>query len=123
MFSSPGGNDALQSLPYDQAIDNVNDIIDIIQEVNPSVTIVIEKLAPARSDFMVGALASYFTQMQSDVEAIAIQQTTSSSSVIAVDMADGFIDEYLADPVHYNEAGAKFIAERYFTELESILGN
>ena len=123
LFSSPGGNDALQNLPYDNAIENVNAIIDIIQDINPNATIVIEKLAPARSDLMTGALAEYFDKMQEDVEIIAAEQSTTTSAVITVDMVNGFVDEYLADPVHYNEEGAKFIADRYFEILSDILQN
>ncbi|MEO0725477.1 MAG: hypothetical protein AAFZ63_13110 [Bacteroidota bacterium] len=33
----------------------------------------------------------------------------------------GFTDDFLADEVHYNEAGAAFIAERYYEVLEDIL--
>lgn len=47
--------------------------------------------------------------------------TDDSSQVIAVDMFTGFTDSLLADEVHYNEAGADFIASRYYTLLENIL--
>ena len=36
-------------------------------------------------------------------------------------MYTGFNDSLLADDVHYNEDGAKFIAERYFDVLVNIL--
>lgn len=55
--------------------------------------------------------------MQSDVVTIAENQTTSTSAVIAVDMFTAFSDSLLADDVHYNEAGAVFIAERYLSAL------
>ena len=121
LFSSPGGNDALENLSYDNAISNINDIIDIIQSVNPNVTIIIEQLAPARSDLMTGELATYFEQMQQDVVTIAANQTTESSQVLTVDMATGFKDSFLADDVHYNEAGASFIADRYYDLLVNVL--
>ncbi|MEM8585363.1 MAG: GDSL-type esterase/lipase family protein [Bacteroidota bacterium] len=121
LFSSPGGNDALQGLSYDEAISNVNEIIDLIQSANPDVTIIIEQLAPGRSDIMTDELATYFDQIQSDVVEIATQQSTARSPVIAVDMATGFTDALLADAVHYNEAGAAFIADRYFAVLEDVL--
>lgn len=44
-----------------------------------------------------------------------------SSQVMAIDMFTGFTDDFLADDVHYNEAGAEFIATRYYQVLESIL--
>lgn len=121
LFSSPGGNDALQNLPYEEAISNVNAIIDVLQAVNPNVTIIIEQLAPARSDLMTATLGNYFDQMQQDVLTIATAQSTTSSQVLPVDMATGFNDSYLADDVHYNEAGAIFIADQYYEVLVNVL--
>jgi len=43
LFSTPGGNDALENLPYDQTIENINGIIDELQETNPNVIIFIEQ--------------------------------------------------------------------------------
>ena len=121
LFSSPGGNDALQGLSYDQAIQNVNDIIDVIQANNPDVTILIEQMAPGRSDIMTGELEAFFDRMQQDVLNVATEQSTSTSRVIAVDMYTGFNDGLLADLVHYNEEGAEFIANRYYDVLQEIL--
>ncbi len=117
LFSSPGGNDALQNLDYGQTINNINAIIDIIQEANPNVVIIIEQPAPGQSGIMTGDLLNYFTQIQRDVLSIASDQTNATSTVTAVDMYTGFSDSLLADAVHYNEAGAVFIAERYVTVL------
>ena len=121
LFSSPGGNDALQGLSYDAAITNINTIIDAIQASNANVIIVIEQLAPARSDIMTQELNGYFNQITQDLVTIANEQTTATSQVLLVDMATGFNDSFLADPVHYNEAGAQFIAERYYDLLKDIL--
>ena len=121
LFSSPGGNDALEGLPYEEAVDNINEIIDIIQAQNPNVTIIIEQMAPGRSDIMTSDLTSFFDQMQQEVLSIATNQSTSTSQVIAVDMFTGFSDSFLADDVHYNAAGAEFIANRYYDVLENIL--
>jgi len=121
LFSSPGGNDALIGLPYDDIVSNVNAIIDTIQAVNPNVIIIIEQLAPARSDLMTPELTTYFEQMQEDVITMANDQTTSTSMVISVDMFSGFSDSFLADDVHYNEAGAIYIAEQYYNTLVNVL--
>tara|TARA_B100000963_G_scaffold206710_1_gene180046 strand:+ start:2718 stop:3449 length:732 start_codon:yes stop_codon:yes gene_type:complete len=121
LFSSPAGNDALEGLSYTQAITNVNGIIDIIQEFNPNATIIIEQMAPARSDIMTSELTNFLEQIKKDVVTIAESKTTSKSEVIAVDMYSGFNDSLLADDVHYNQDGAKFIAERYFDLLVSLL--
>ena len=121
LFSSPGGNDGLQGLSYNQAINNINQIIDAIQAANPNVTIIIEQMAPAQSASMTGELALFFEQIQQDVVTIATEQTTSTSAVLTVDMASGFGDSLLADDVHYNEAGARFIADRYYSVLTGVL--
>lgn len=121
LFSSPGGNDALTNASYSDAITNINEIIDILQANNPNVTILIEQMAPARSDAMTAELSSFLNQLRDEVAQIASNQTTSTSSVIAIDMETGFTDSLLADEVHYNEAGAVFIADRYYAALSTIL--
>lgn len=121
LLSSPGGNDALEGLPYSQAVSNINNIIDVLQADNPSVKIILEQMAPARSDIMTTELTEFFTQMQQEVINIAVNKTTTSSTVISVDMFTGFSDVLLADDVHYNESGAVFIANRYYTVLLNIL--
>lgn len=121
LFSSPGGNDALEGLPYEDAVQNINDIIDILQADNPNVTIFIEQMAPGRSDIMTSQLTDYFEQLQQEVLNIASDQSTTTSQVIAIDMFTGFNDSMLADEVHYNEAGADFIATRYYNVLQNVL--
>ncbi|MEM6686349.1 MAG: GDSL-type esterase/lipase family protein [Bacteroidota bacterium] len=121
LFSSPGGNDALLNLPYDQAIANINGIIDVLQASNPNVTIVMEQMAPGLSSIMTQELTAYFTNLQQDAVTIAAQQSTTTSRVIVVDMFTGFSDALLADTVHYNEAGAEFIATRYYNVLVNLL--
>lgn len=121
LFSSPGGNDILESLDYNQTVLNINAIIDVLQTNNPNVTIVIEQLAQGRSDFMTPEYITAFNQIRQDVVTIASEKSTTLSQVITVDMFTGFTDDLLADDVHYNEAGADFIATRYYSELENIL--
>jgi lysophospholipase L1-like esterase len=121
LFSSPGGNDALEELPYENAVQNINEIIDILQANNPNITIIIEQMAPGRSDIMTPELTDYFEQLQQEVLSIASDQSTATSQVITVDMFTDFNDNLLADDVHYNQAGAEFIATRYYNKLENIL--
>lgn len=121
LFSSPGGNDILNSHDYSQTLSNVNSIIDVLQADNPNVTILIEQPAQGRSDFMTPEYTDAFDQMRRDVLGISADQTTEASQVIAVDMFTGFDDRYLADEVHYNEAGADFIATRYYDVLVNVL--
>lgn len=121
LFSSPAGNDLLDGQDYNQALANINAIIDRIQEHNPAVTIVIERMAPAHSSFMTPALTQTINQLHSDILDLSSAQSTATSRVIAVDMFTGFGDNFLADNVHYNAAGAGFIAAKYYDVLVDVL--
>lgn len=120
LFSSPGGNDGLQNLSFDQAVQNVNATIDLLQKNNPNVTIIIEKMAPPHSSAS-ATIAAYLSRMNTEVSKIATAKTTTTSKVMTVDMFTGFTDAMLADQVHYNETGAGFIANRYYEVLKSIV--
>jgi lysophospholipase L1-like esterase len=121
LFSSPGGNDAINGVPIENILQNVNLIIDEIQMHNPNITILIEKMAPAKSSYMTENLTEIFEQMKVEVDEFARIKTTATSKVIAVDMFTGFTDAYLADILHYNTDGARFIADRYYESLVPYL--
>ena len=121
LLSSPGGNDILDGLPYENIIKNINDIIDLFQDRNPEIVILIEQLAPGKTSFMTPELTAIFDQAVLDVEMIVQEQSNDNSQVIPVNMYDGFQDRYLSDDIHYNEEGAKFIAQRYYEVLQTVL--
>tara|TARA_Y100001934_G_scaffold282813_1_gene398550 strand:+ start:2325 stop:3050 length:726 start_codon:yes stop_codon:yes gene_type:complete len=121
IFSTPGGNDALLNLPYSNTISYINSIIDIIQESNSDCEIIVEIPAPGHSEIMQGTLAEYFENLKTDLILIAETQTTEKSDVLTVNMHQGFTDEMLADKVHYNGIGAKFIAEKHYEVLKEII--
>ena len=121
LFSSPGGNDALEQLSYSEAVSNINSIIDVIQSSNPNCIIIIEQMAPGHSEIMTTELTNFWNQIQQEVLDIAENKTTVNSQVVTIDMFTGFGDNFLADDVHYNEDGAEFIADRYYKILENLL--
>lgn len=122
LFSSPGGNDMLQGLPYDDAASNIYSVIEQLRVANPNVVILIEKMAPGRAElFESGELANYYEQLHTLVDTIVSEQSTESSPIIPVDMYSDFREDYLADDVHYNEEGADFIASRYYEVLVDVL--
>ncbi|PRX57595.1 lysophospholipase L1-like esterase [Flagellimonas meridianipacifica] len=121
LFSSPGGNDDLTSITYEGVLENINAIVDAIQAINPNATIIIEQAAPPMTSEQTPEFLAIYNQIIEDVVTIAESQSTSTSKVLTVDMATGFTDAMLADDVHYNEAGAQFIANRYFEILQTIL--
>ena len=78
-------------------------------------------MTPGHSNMMTPELTSFIEQLHEDIITICSQQSTSSSSIIAVDTYTGFNNSYLADDVHYNQAEADFIARRYYSVLDTIL--
>jgi lysophospholipase L1-like esterase len=120
LFSSPGGNDALDFLPYEDAVDNIVAIVQKLQVYNPNVTVVIEEMAPGNAIAML-VLGDYFTRIQNDMDSLVDYLNTPTSNVVSIDMATGFDDDLLADPVHYNQQGASFISARYYDLLISLM--
>ena len=115
-----GGNDLLNGTNDPQtAIDNIHLIIDAIQNVQPNVTIFIEKIAPGNNEIMAPEFQLKIDEFNQLIAALAPIQTNANSNVIAVDMYTGFTENLLADDVHYNQEGALFIAERYFNAISS----
>ena len=114
-----GGNDILDGLSYESAIENINGDIDIFQNHNPEIVILIEQLAPGKMSFMTPELTAIFEQAVLDVYKVAQEQTNEGhSDCINV---FGFPLFYLYDDIHYNEQGAEFIAQRYYEVLETVL--
>jgi lysophospholipase L1-like esterase len=120
-----GGNDLLDRgaayLP--QVITNLHAIIDQLQAANPQVTILIEQIAPGRADIMTTSVTSTFNDFNSQIPEIASSQSTDASAVVAVDMATDWQESYLADEVHYNVAGAKVVADRYYAAMTPYLAS
>ena len=119
LFSSPGGNDALDGFSYESIMVNVVDIVEGLQEFNPEVTIIIEKMAPGHSAVMMGNLAVFHARLLNELDSIASALSTSTSQVLTIDMATGFTDDMLADPIHYNQDGATFIAKQILRRTNS----
>ena len=118
-----GGNDLADgNRTVTATIADLNQIIDYLQSQNPNVIIFLEQIAPGRTDFMNEQPNFWdtFYAYNAEVANVATQQTSGSSQVIAVDMAENWSDAYMADDVHYNAAGAKVVAERYFAAMDVI---
>lgn len=118
-----GGNDLLANDVPDDVINNINQIIDVLQTDNPNVTIFLEMIAPARSDAMSTEFTNGLTEFNSQITTVVSNQSNENSKVIAVDMNSNWMDEYMADDVHYNEAGAKVVADRYFAAINAELSS
>ena len=81
-------------------------------------------MAPTHSDMLNSDsdLSEFLSRMQATVPTIASDQTTASSQVLVVDVTTDFTDAYLVeDQVHYNDAGASFVADMHYAVLENVL--
>ena len=118
-----GGNDLLGQSPLEEVISNLYEIIAILQQKNPEVIILLEQIAPARSDLMNSDFEILLNQFhQSLIDIQEAHQSDSLSPILLVDLFTGWNDGYLADEVHYNEGGSKVVAERYYTILSEQFG-
>jgi len=120
-----GGNDLLNgNLTVPEIIANINTIIDRLQNSNPRVMIFLEKIAPSHTDLHTDELFVKYVEFNKHIPLVANQQSGPMSKVVVVNMAIDWGDHYLADLVHYNQAGAKEVARRYFgaiiTTIEEI---
>ena len=117
---SIGGNDLLDGgNPPSEPISNIVELVGILQTHNSNITIFLEKIAPANNETMTSSLTNKLNDFNSQIVSIANSLTSNTSKVIALDMNTNFNESYLADDVHYNEAGAKFIADIYFNGIQS----
>lgn len=112
-----GGNDLLQEMSVDKAVKNLNNIIDELQSCNPFVVIFLEQIAPATTEFMTPEFIATLTDFNSRIPAIVNSQTDGSSHVVLVNMEENWSDDYMADDVHYNQAGAEVVANRYIQAI------
>jgi lysophospholipase L1-like esterase len=116
---SIGGNDLLDGgNPPSEPISNISQLINELQNYNYDITIFIEQIAPASSSIMTNELTQTINDFNSQIVTLANSSTNNNSNVIALDMYSDFNESYLADDVHYNELGAKFIADVYFGGIQ-----
>ena len=116
-----GGNDLVHNVPVPTAIENINQTIDLLQNSNSNITIFIERIAPGRSNIMTPENIAVYLEFNDSISTLADSQTTDNSRVIAVDMSVDWTDDYMADNLHYNELGAKEVADRYYEAIETAL--
>ncbi len=115
-----GGNDLLDGGATDATpvVSRVGEIIGELRRLNPNMVIFVEQIAPGMSSIMTTELTNVFNDFNNQVGVLADSLNSTASPVIKIDMAAGWTDSYLADDVHYNDAGAKIIADRYYLAIQ-----
>ncbi len=116
-----GGNDLVTNRSVTSTIENINQTIDLLQNSNSSITVFIERIAPARSNVMTPENLVIYNSFNSSITALAKEQSSKTSKIIAIDMAANWTDDYMADNLHYNDLGAKEVANRYYDAIEENL--
>lgn len=116
-----GGNDLLSDVQPEVVIENIQEIIALLQAAHDSVTILVEQIAPGKSSLFTPSLQEIFDEFNKEVASLPATYSTSQSKVIVVDMATGWQEDWLADEVHYNEKGAKVVADTYFEALRNYV--
>jgi len=116
-----GGNDLIGGATAAQTLDNIGLLINALRDNNDSISIFLEQIAPGMSEFMTPELQERFLQYNAGIKELGDQKNTSISPIVVVDMAIDWQDAYMADEVHYNEAGAKVVADRYWEVMQRVL--
>ena len=98
-----------------KTVTNIKAIIDELRIKNPKVVVFVAKLITS------------WKPINAKVNQIVLDKSTTTSPVIAVDMATGFINDpkdakaMTFDWVHPNESGQKFMAIRWFKAIQKQL--
>lgn len=115
-----GGNDLLGGDDPQTVIDNIALIIDEIQNRFPNIIIFLEQIAPGNNETMTNDISLKLSEFNDLIYQTATAYSNQNTSVIAVDMNTNFTVNLLADDVHYNQDGAVFIAEQYFSSISTV---
>ncbi len=113
-----GSNDAIQNNSAISSVEELNQVIDILREDNPNVTIFLSKLIPTNNSDR----NSRIDDLNNRIPGIVADKNQANSPVILVDQSSGFnanTDTY--DGVHPNDAGEAKMARKWFDALEDYL--
>lgn len=117
-----GGNDLNDMVnTVDQTVLNIELIINSVRNLNPNTVVLVEQIAPARSDLMTPSRQDTLDMFNAKIANLANLRTTVSSPVITINMGSGWNDGYMADQLHYNVVGSELIANRYYGVLKDYL--
>ena len=115
-----GGNDLLGGDDPQTVIDNIALIIDEIKNRFPNIIIFLEQIAPGNNETMTNDLSLKLSEFNDLIYQTATAYSNQNTSVIVVDMNTNFTVNLLADDVHYNQDGAVFVAEQYFSSISTV---
>lgn len=111
-----GSNDAIQNNSTISSVDELNQVIDILRQDNPDITIFLSQLIPTRNS----GTNNIIDDLNNRIPGIIADKNQANSPVILVDQSAGFnanTDTY--DGVHPNDAGEAKMAQKWFDALKN----
>lgn len=116
-----GTNDAFNRHSNESSAKELKEVIRILREDNPEVTILLAKLIPAKPNSGDGDAVESLNEV---IPTVAEAMSTEQSPVVVVDHFKGFdVDEHTYDGVHPNEAGEELMARRWFEAIQSVVAS
>lgn len=113
-----GHNDAGHSEPPDRMAAELKQVIRLLQQDNPSVSILLAKVIPCVNPFW----NSRLTVLNSVIDKVAADTKTATSKVLVVDLATGFNPlEDTWDHTHPNAGGAEKMAKKWMEGIRKLL--
>ena len=108
-----GTNDAASREDPLKVMDAFSATLSKLRQRNPKVIILIAKILPMT--------VADVSPINAAIPGWAIANSTNDSKIVVVDMNTGFDPALTYDGIHPNAAGGKWMADRWFTALKSIL--
>ena len=121
---SIGGNDLLdQNLTVTQILSNLRKIVFQIRRISLQSTIIIEQIAPGKSSFMTPSLTEKITEFNYKIIDLGKTLDRSAARVLTIDLQTNWNDDLMADDLHYNNEGAQYVGDKYFSIISEHYGN
>jgi lysophospholipase L1-like esterase len=114
-----GTNDAFNRHPKETSVEEIREVVRILREDNPNITILLAKLIPAsRKPGDSGAVES----LNELIPGLAEDMHTEDSPVVLVDQFESFdVEAHTYDGVHPNEAGEEKMARVWFEAIKEVV--
>lgn len=114
-----GTNDAFNRQSNESTVNELKEIIRILREDNPEVTVLLAKLIPVKHD---PGNADVVESLNEAIPQVVADMHTEQSPVILVDHFNGFdAEEDTYDGVHPNESGETRMAQRWFEAIMDVV--
>ena len=112
IFLTIGGNDLIKNAnTVEGIIRNIDNILLTLNSKFPNSVILIDKLAPAKSNSITIQGERLLNNLNLGIEILI--DSKNSNQFKLVDLTLNWKDEYLADNIHYSLQGAEYVASQY----------